>query len=84
MNVPASNPATRAWSITPSDSQPAATTGAPWARSLLASADCTVRVTTLGGDVLTLPVQKGYNPVAVTQVWATGTSLGSSILVGLY
>ncbi len=84
MNVPASNPAARAWVIAPSDNQHVSESGVPWARSLLASADCTVRVTMLGGDIVALPLQKGYNPVSVTQVWATGTSLGSAVLLGLY
>ncbi len=84
MNVPASNPASRAWLIVPSDTLPVSDGAAPWARSLLASADCSVKVTTLGGDVVTIPLQKGYNPVSVTQVWATGTSLAGTALVGLY
>lgn len=86
MNVPPANPAQRAWTITPSDTQLVTTniSGVPYARGLLLSADCTLHVTMLGGDQVTLPLLKGYNPIAVLQVWATGTSTNGATIVGLY
>jgi hypothetical protein len=86
MNVPSANPAQRAWPITPSDTQPvtANVNGVPYARGLLVSTDCTLHVTTLGGDQLTMPFIKGYNPIAVQQVWATGSTTNGALLIGLY
>ncbi len=86
MHVPASNPAQRAWAVTPSDTLPVSygVSGVSFARGVLASGPCLVRVTTLGGDIVTLPFQAGYNPVSITQVWNSGTSLGGYSLFGLY
>ncbi len=86
MHVPADNPAQRAWAITPSDTALAAAgiNGVPFARGLLCSAACTLKVTTVGGDVVTIPAQQGYNPVAVSKVWATGsvlTNAGVSVTI---
>ncbi|CCW35218.1 hypothetical protein CWRG_02672 [Chthonomonas calidirosea] len=86
MNIPPANPAQRAWLIAPSDTQlvAASVSGVPYARGILVSADCTLHVTTLGGDQLTIPFIKGYNPIAVQQVWATGSSTNGALLIGLY
>ena len=85
-NVPADNPATRTWSITPSDTNLVVSglNGVPFARGILASLACTAKVTTIGGDVVTIPLVAGYNPIAVAQVWATGTTLGSATIYGYY
>ncbi len=85
-NYPPDNPAQRAWSITPSDSNlvVVGVAGVPFARGIISSLACTVKVTTIGGDVVTLPLQPGFNPVSVAQVWATGTTLGSATIYGYY
>lgn len=86
MNVPAANPAQRAWAIAPSDTQlvTASLNGVPYARGLLVSGDCTLHITTLGGDQLVYPFVKGYNPIAVVQVWATGSNPNGALIIGLY
>lgn len=54
------------------------------ARCLLLSADATVKVTTLGGESLALPLQKGYNNIWVTRVWNTGTTLNGATVTALW
>jgi hypothetical protein len=53
--------------------------------SILASADCTVKVDTLGGETVTAyPLQKGYNDIRVTRVYSTGTTLGGATIFALW
>jgi hypothetical protein len=54
------------------------------ARCLLISADATVKVTTIGGESLAVPLQKGYNNIWVTRVWSTGTTLNGATLIALW
>lgn len=50
------------------------------ARALLLNAAGTVRVTTRGGETVSLPLQAGYNPISVSRVHATGTAAGITIV----
>ncbi len=77
---------TRAWVITPSDVNLAASgvTNAPYARVIRASAACTLKVTMIGGDVVTIPFAAGDNAGGVLQVWSTGSVLNGATLAGLY
>jgi len=50
------------------------------ARALLLNDAGTVRVTTRGGETVSLPLQAGYNPVSVSRVFATGTDAGLTIV----
>lgn len=73
-------PARSAIAITPNDSADLAST----CRALLLDADGTVTVDMLHtGTNIALPLVKGFNPVIVTRVYATGTDGGLTI-VGLY
>lgn len=71
-------PGDRFWTITPSD-----TLDLDWVtRAINVSVTGPVRVTTLGGDVVTITVAAGVAfPGMFTRVWATGTAAGT--VVGL-
>lgn len=45
-----------------------------WPRALLIGVAGDLKVTTLRGTVITLPVPAGYNPGRVKRVWSTGTT----------
>lgn len=77
----AGDPAAHVAAITPSD-----TVDLPdFSRAILASADCTVKLTTVGGETDTAyPMQKGYNPIRVKRVFSTGTTLGGATLRALW
>ena len=66
-----SDPARHIAAVTPADGTdlPGGTT-----RSLLIGAAGNIKVTTAGGETVTVAVPAGYNPFAVTRVWATGTT----------
>ena len=67
----------RAATVTPSDSVDLGPIdgGFPHARGLYISTAGALKVTTAGGDVLTLPgVSAGHLYLAVRRVWATGTT----------
>ena len=70
------SPANHAVIVTPND-------GADlqyMARALLLDVAGTVRVTTRGGETVSLPLQAGYNPISVSRVHATGTAAGLTIV----
>lgn len=69
------------FAITPSDGSDLAFV----TRGINASADCTVKITTDGGETITaFQLHKGYNPIRVTKVFSTGTTLGGASIWGLY
>lgn len=75
------SPATHIAAISPDDSNDLAnvTTG------ILASAACTVKLTTSGGETVTsFPMQAGYNPIRVARVFSTGTTLSGATLWALW
>jgi hypothetical protein len=53
-------------------------------QAILASAACTVKVTTVGGESVALPLAAGYNPIRVTKVFSTGTTLSGATLWALW
>lgn len=66
-----SDPASRCVPVTPSDTEALPIEG----RALIANTEGRVRVTTIGGDDVTLAVWAGVPlPVRVRKVWATGTT----------
>lgn len=71
------DPATDAFAITPSDSVDLSVVP----RALLIGVAGNVKVTTLGGTSLVLPLPAGYNPIRVTRVWAA--SLTASGIYGI-
>lgn len=70
------SPGDRFWTITPSDAA-----DLEWVtRALNVSVTGPVRVTTLGGDVVTLTVAAGVAfPGMFVKVWATGTAAGTVV-----
>jgi hypothetical protein len=52
---------------------------------VLCSADCTLKVTTVGGSIIvSVPFFRGYNPIAVKRIWSTGSTVGSATIIGLW
>jgi hypothetical protein len=73
-------PATDAEIVTPSDANDLPR----FARGLLLSADASVSaITAEGAAPITLPLVRGFNPISVRRVRATGTTAGVTI-VALY
>ena len=64
------NIARHAYAITPSDSALLS----PPADALLVGVAGNVKVTTIGGETVTLPMVAGYNPIGVSKVFATDTT----------
>lgn len=65
-----SSPAENIVAVTPNDS----TDIALGSRAILCGTAGTAKVTTKAGQSVTIPLQQGYNPIAVTRVWFTGTT----------
>lgn len=79
--VGGSSPATHIAAVTPDDDNDLEFA----TRALLASADCTIKADTVGGETVEgIPVQKGYNPLRVTRIYSTGTTLGGADLFALW
>ena len=76
----ATSSGSHAAAITPSDTDDLTVV----TRAILATADCSVKVTMAGGEQVTLPLQKGYNPLRVSRVWSTGTTLSGASLYALW
>lgn len=64
-----SSPAENIVAVTPNDS----TDIALGSRALLCGSAGPAKVTTKAGNAVTIPLQQGYNPIAVIRVWSTGT-----------
>lgn len=46
---------------------------------LLSSADFTAKIRDgAGNDITSVPIQKGYNPIEISRVWSTGTTLAGA------
>lgn len=73
------SPIVQAFVITPSDT--ADLEFSP--RCLILSADGVVKMDLLGGTTaISIPLQAGFNPIRPTRVYATGTTLGITIIGG--
>jgi hypothetical protein len=70
--VDTSGSALHAAAVTPSDTTDLTTN----ARGLLIATAGNLKVTMVGGEEITLPVQAGYNPLQVSRVWAAGKTCG--------
>jgi len=66
--------ATYAVSVTPSDSVDINAGFDNGGYNLLIGVAGNVRVTTLAGQTLVLPLQAGFSPILVTRVWSTSTT----------
>lgn len=73
------DPATDAFTITPDDGNDLTY----YPRALLLGAEGTVKVTTIDGTAISLPLVQGFNSIRVKRVWSTGTDAGV-ISAGIY
>lgn len=71
------SPASHAAAVTPSDS--ANLTAIP--RALLIASAGNLKVTMAGGEVVTLPVTAGYNPLRVLRVWSASKTCGDVVAI---
>ena len=73
--VSLANPGKATDAISTSDSQ-----DLPYiTRALLLGVAGNVKVTYMNGDIDTVPLQAGFNPLQVVRVWTTGTDGGLNI-----
>jgi len=72
------SPVSRLVSVTCSDSTDLDTV----ARVLYITTSGNVKLTTLGGDTVTINLDKGWHPIRVSRVWSTGTATTTGIFAG--
>ena len=75
------SPAEHCALVTPSDSTDLTNSS----RALLCSGAVVAKLTFVGGETVeNVPLQQGYNPLRISRVWSTGTTLGSETIHALW
>lgn len=72
------SPVTRLVSVTTSDS----TDMDNVTRVIYITTGGNVKLTTLGGDTITINLDKGWHPIRATRIWSTGTATTTGIFAG--
>lgn len=72
------SPAGRVAEVTPNDS----TDLADASRTIYITTGGNVKLTTIGGDTITINLDKGWHPIRASRIWSTGTATTTGILAG--